>query len=71
VVDVQVGDEVVTEIDGIGRLVNTLVGDASFGRGTTASPPAQTCAVTPAPSPAAAPGAAPASAPAATAARRD
>jgi 5-oxopent-3-ene-1,2,5-tricarboxylate decarboxylase/2-hydroxyhepta-2,4-diene-1,7-dioate isomerase len=32
VVDVQVGDEVVTEIDGIGRLVNTLVGDADFGR---------------------------------------
>jgi 5-oxopent-3-ene-1,2,5-tricarboxylate decarboxylase / 2-hydroxyhepta-2,4-diene-1,7-dioate isomerase len=32
VVDVDVGDEVVTEIDGIGRLVNTIVGDASFGR---------------------------------------
>jgi 5-oxopent-3-ene-1,2,5-tricarboxylate decarboxylase/2-hydroxyhepta-2,4-diene-1,7-dioate isomerase len=32
VVDVQVGDEVVTEIDGIGRLVNTIVGDAEFGR---------------------------------------
>jgi 5-oxopent-3-ene-1,2,5-tricarboxylate decarboxylase/2-hydroxyhepta-2,4-diene-1,7-dioate isomerase len=27
VVDVKVGDEVVTEIDGIGRLVNTIVGD--------------------------------------------
>ncbi|HEY4067109.1 MAG TPA: fumarylacetoacetate hydrolase family protein [Burkholderiaceae bacterium] len=32
VVDVAVGDEVVTEIDGIGRLVNTIVGDAAFGR---------------------------------------
>jgi 5-oxopent-3-ene-1,2,5-tricarboxylate decarboxylase / 2-hydroxyhepta-2,4-diene-1,7-dioate isomerase len=32
VVDVQVGDEVVTEIDGIGRLVNTIVGDEAFGR---------------------------------------
>ncbi len=32
VVNVNVGDEVVTEIDGIGRLVNTLVSDATFGR---------------------------------------
>jgi 5-oxopent-3-ene-1,2,5-tricarboxylate decarboxylase/2-hydroxyhepta-2,4-diene-1,7-dioate isomerase len=32
VVNVDVGDEVVTEIDGIGRLVNTIVGDAPFGR---------------------------------------
>jgi 5-oxopent-3-ene-1,2,5-tricarboxylate decarboxylase / 2-hydroxyhepta-2,4-diene-1,7-dioate isomerase len=32
VVNVNVGDEVVTEIDGIGRLVNTLVGDEIFGR---------------------------------------
>jgi 5-oxopent-3-ene-1,2,5-tricarboxylate decarboxylase/2-hydroxyhepta-2,4-diene-1,7-dioate isomerase len=32
VVDVQVGDEVVTEIDGIGRLVNRLVGDDAFAR---------------------------------------
>ncbi len=32
VVDVQPGDEVVTEIDGIGRLVNTIVGDDRFGR---------------------------------------
>jgi 5-oxopent-3-ene-1,2,5-tricarboxylate decarboxylase/2-hydroxyhepta-2,4-diene-1,7-dioate isomerase len=31
VVNVDVGDEVVTEIDGIGRLVNTIVGDADFG----------------------------------------
>jgi 5-oxopent-3-ene-1,2,5-tricarboxylate decarboxylase/2-hydroxyhepta-2,4-diene-1,7-dioate isomerase len=31
VVDVQPGDEVVTEIEGIGRLVNTIVGDAAFG----------------------------------------
>ena len=31
VVDVDVGDEVVTEIDGIGRLVNTIVGDDTFG----------------------------------------
>jgi 5-oxopent-3-ene-1,2,5-tricarboxylate decarboxylase / 2-hydroxyhepta-2,4-diene-1,7-dioate isomerase len=32
VINVNVGDEVVTEIDGIGRLVNTIVGDAVFGR---------------------------------------
>ncbi len=32
VVNVDVGDEVVTEIDGIGRLVNTIVGDDVFGR---------------------------------------
>lgn len=32
VVNVNVGDEVITEIDGIGRLVNTIVGDAAFGR---------------------------------------
>ena len=32
VVNVDVGDEVVTEIDGIGRLLNTIVGDAVFGR---------------------------------------
>jgi len=32
VVDVQPGDEVVTEIDGIGRLVNTIVGDDVFHR---------------------------------------
>lgn len=32
VVNVNVGDEVVTEIDGIGRLVNTIVEDATFGR---------------------------------------
>ena len=32
VVNVNVGDEVVTEIDGIGRLVNTIVGDTAFGR---------------------------------------
>ena len=32
VVNVNVGDEVVTEIDGIGRLVNTIVGDDIFGR---------------------------------------
>lgn len=32
VVNVNVGDEVVTEIDGIGRLHNTIVGDALFGR---------------------------------------
>jgi 5-oxopent-3-ene-1,2,5-tricarboxylate decarboxylase / 2-hydroxyhepta-2,4-diene-1,7-dioate isomerase len=31
VVNVNVGDEVVTEIDGIGRLVNTIVDDALFG----------------------------------------
>jgi 5-oxopent-3-ene-1,2,5-tricarboxylate decarboxylase / 2-hydroxyhepta-2,4-diene-1,7-dioate isomerase len=30
-VNVDVGDEVVTEIDGIGRLVNTIVGDGTFG----------------------------------------
>ena len=32
VVNVNVGDEVITEIDGIGRLLNTIVGDAAFGR---------------------------------------
>jgi 5-oxopent-3-ene-1,2,5-tricarboxylate decarboxylase/2-hydroxyhepta-2,4-diene-1,7-dioate isomerase len=32
VVNVAVGDEVVTEIDGIGRLVNFVVDDATFGR---------------------------------------
>lgn len=32
VVNVKVGDEVVTEIDGIGRLVNFIVGDDAFGR---------------------------------------
>jgi 5-oxopent-3-ene-1,2,5-tricarboxylate decarboxylase / 2-hydroxyhepta-2,4-diene-1,7-dioate isomerase len=32
VINVDEGDEVVTEIDGIGRLVNTIVGDARFGR---------------------------------------
>ena len=32
VVNVNAGDEVVTEIDGIGRLVNTIVGDDIFGR---------------------------------------
>ena len=31
VVNVDVGDEVVTEIEGIGRLVNTIAGDAVFG----------------------------------------
>jgi 5-oxopent-3-ene-1,2,5-tricarboxylate decarboxylase/2-hydroxyhepta-2,4-diene-1,7-dioate isomerase len=32
VVNVMPGDEVVTEIEGIGRLVNRIVGDAAFGR---------------------------------------
>jgi len=32
VVDVQAGDQVVTEIDGIGRLINTIAGDDVFGR---------------------------------------
>ena len=32
VVDVQPGDEVVCEIEGLGRLVNTIVGDDVFGR---------------------------------------
>jgi 5-oxopent-3-ene-1,2,5-tricarboxylate decarboxylase/2-hydroxyhepta-2,4-diene-1,7-dioate isomerase len=32
VIDVKVGDEVVTEIESIGRLVNTIVGDEVFGR---------------------------------------
>ena len=32
VVNVMPGDEVVTEIDGIGRLVNTIGGDDTFGR---------------------------------------
>ncbi|MGZ5204537.1 MAG: fumarylacetoacetate hydrolase family protein [Caldimonas sp.] len=34
--NVAVGDEVVCEIEGIGRLVNTIVGDAAFGRGPAA-----------------------------------
>lgn len=38
VVNVEVGDEVITEIDGIGRLVNTIVGDEPFG------PPEPPCA---------------------------
>ncbi len=32
VVNVDVGDEVVCEIDGLGRLCNTIVSDAAFGR---------------------------------------
>ena len=32
VVNVKVGDEVVCEIDGIGRLINTLAPDSAFGR---------------------------------------
>ena len=32
VVDVMPGDEVVTEIEGVGRLVNYIVGDEVFGR---------------------------------------
>ena len=32
VINVNVGDEVITEIDGIGALVNTIVGDDIFGR---------------------------------------
>ena len=32
VVNVDVGDEVVTEIEGVGRLVNTIVGDPTFSR---------------------------------------
>ncbi len=32
VVNVNPGDEVMTEIDGIGRLVNTIVADSEFGR---------------------------------------
>jgi 5-oxopent-3-ene-1,2,5-tricarboxylate decarboxylase/2-hydroxyhepta-2,4-diene-1,7-dioate isomerase len=31
VVNVDVGDEVITEIEGIGRLLNTLVADSAFG----------------------------------------
>ena len=31
VVNVDVGDEVVCEIDGVGRLVNTIVGDEAYG----------------------------------------
>jgi 5-oxopent-3-ene-1,2,5-tricarboxylate decarboxylase / 2-hydroxyhepta-2,4-diene-1,7-dioate isomerase len=32
VINVNVGDEVVVEIEGIGRLVNTIIGDTTFGR---------------------------------------
>lgn len=34
VVNVNAGDEVVCEIDGLGRLVNTIASDAEFGRAT-------------------------------------
>jgi 5-oxopent-3-ene-1,2,5-tricarboxylate decarboxylase/2-hydroxyhepta-2,4-diene-1,7-dioate isomerase len=33
--DIHPGDEVVTEIEGVGRLVHTMADDASFGRGAT------------------------------------
>ena len=39
VVDVGVGDKVVCEIEGLGRLVNRIAGDAEFGRGSTAAAP--------------------------------
>jgi len=32
IVNVNAGDEVVCEIDGLGRLVNTIASDADFGR---------------------------------------
>jgi 5-oxopent-3-ene-1,2,5-tricarboxylate decarboxylase / 2-hydroxyhepta-2,4-diene-1,7-dioate isomerase len=32
VINVEVGDEVACEIDGLGRLLNTIVSDAAFGR---------------------------------------
>ena len=35
VVNVNVGDEVITEIEGIGRLVNTIVGDEVFACSTS------------------------------------
>lgn len=38
VVNVNPGDEVVTEIEGIGRLVNTIVADAAFGIPPQATP---------------------------------
>ncbi|MBB3261509.1 5-oxopent-3-ene-1,2,5-tricarboxylate decarboxylase/2-hydroxyhepta-2,4-diene-1,7-dioate isomerase [Paraburkholderia bannensis] len=34
VVNVNAGDEVICEIDGLGRLVNTIASDADFGRAT-------------------------------------
>ena len=37
VVDVAVGDEVVCEIEGLGRLVNRIAGDAEFGRVASSS----------------------------------
>jgi len=37
VIDVGVGDEVVCEIEGLGRLVNRIAGDEEFGRAGTAS----------------------------------
>lgn len=36
-VDVKIGDEVVTEIQGVGRLVNTIVGDDVFQRSQNAT----------------------------------
>ena len=38
VVDVKPGDEVVTEVDGVGRLMNTIVDDAAFLDGGVAEP---------------------------------
>ncbi|MFX1674483.1 fumarylacetoacetate hydrolase family protein [Paraburkholderia sp. A2WS-5] len=35
VVNVNAGDEVICEIDGLGRLVNTIASDAEFGRAST------------------------------------
>ncbi|MBN3812307.1 fumarylacetoacetate hydrolase family protein [Paraburkholderia sp. Ac-20347] len=35
VVNVNAGDEVICEIDGLGRLINTIASDAEFGRAST------------------------------------
>jgi 5-oxopent-3-ene-1,2,5-tricarboxylate decarboxylase/2-hydroxyhepta-2,4-diene-1,7-dioate isomerase len=36
-VDVKIGDEIITEIQGVGRLVNTIVGDDIFQRSQNAT----------------------------------
>ena len=38
VVDVKAGDEVVTEVEGVGRLMNTIVDDAAFHDGGVSEP---------------------------------
>jgi 5-oxopent-3-ene-1,2,5-tricarboxylate decarboxylase / 2-hydroxyhepta-2,4-diene-1,7-dioate isomerase len=41
IVDVKPGDEVVTEIEGVGRLINTIIDDAGFFQGGATQPAPQ------------------------------